>query len=81
MAEEDNAGFPLSYCLLSTVNAISQKKRTEALTSWTKKLRSKWGIEPTFVHLDKDMAEIGMVQKVWPNAKVQLCYWHMKRAI
>ncbi|KIK55057.1 hypothetical protein GYMLUDRAFT_62699 [Collybiopsis luxurians FD-317 M1] len=81
MAEADNAGFPLSYCLLSTVNAISQNKRMTALTEWTKGLQDKWGINPSFVHLDKDMVEIGMVREVWVDAKIQLCYWHMKQAV
>jgi hypothetical protein len=81
MGEEDNAGFPLSYCLLSTADSIEQQKRTKALSKWTKKLRDKWGVNPSFVHLDKDMAEIGMVRKVWPKAKIQLCHWHLKQAV
>ena len=62
MAEHDNAGFPLSYCLLSIVTAIDQGKQTKALTAWTKCLKEKYGVNPTFVNVDKDMAEIGMAK-------------------
>ncbi|KAI9439429.1 hypothetical protein F5148DRAFT_1278386 [Russula earlei] len=34
MAEHNNAGFPLSYCLISTAAAIDQGKRTNALAAW-----------------------------------------------
>lgn len=80
MAEHDNAGFPLSYCLLSTATAIDQRKRTKALTAWAKCLKNNYSVNPTFVHVDKDMAEIGMVIDVW-SAKVSLCWWHLRRAV
>jgi hypothetical protein len=36
---------------------------------------------PKFTHSDKDMAKIGMCQNIWPEAKVQLCWWHICRAV
>lgn len=36
---------------------------------------------PIFVHVDKDMAEIGMSRMVWTNAKIQICWWHLRRAV
>ncbi|KAG2128343.1 uncharacterized protein EDB93DRAFT_1243573 [Suillus bovinus] len=60
LGEFDNAGFPLSYCLLSTATAIEIGKRTTALRQWTTYLRDKYGIIPRFVHVNKDMAEISM---------------------
>ncbi|KAK7438928.1 hypothetical protein VKT23_009431 [Stygiomarasmius scandens] len=81
MAEHDNAGFPLSYCLLSTATSMEQRKRTKALCKWVTQLRDQWGVNPEFVNIDKDMAEIGMVRKVWPTAKIQLCWWHLRRAV
>jgi hypothetical protein len=53
----------------------------KALEAWTKILRDKYGVVPRFVHSDKDMAEIGMSQRVWPDAKVQLCWWHIRKAV
>ena len=35
----------------------------------------------SFVHTNKDMAEIGASNRVWPEAKHQLCWWHQREAI
>jgi hypothetical protein len=59
LREYDNAGFPLPYCLLSTVAATEIGKRTKALTAWGTVLHEKYRVIPQFVHVDKDMAEIG----------------------
>jgi hypothetical protein len=56
-------------------------KRTRALQVWAQVLRDKYGIIPVFVHLDKDMAEIGMSRRVWWESKIQLCWWHMRKAV
>lgn len=77
LGEYDNAGFPLSYCLLSTATATDEGKRMKALEAWTSALRDKYGVVPQFVHVDKDMAEIGSSRKTWPGAKIQLCWWHL----
>ncbi|KAK0542406.1 hypothetical protein OC845_006637, partial [Tilletia horrida] len=31
--------------------------------------------------ISKDRAEIASIEAVWPTAKIQLCYWHVLRAI
>jgi hypothetical protein len=80
MAEHDNAGFPLTYCLLTTATAIDQGKRTKALMAWARCLRDQYKIAPVFAHVDKDMAEIGCLREVW-DAKISLCWWHLRRAI
>jgi hypothetical protein len=81
LGEFDNAGFPLSYCLLSTAMSIEIGKHTIALRKWALCLRDKYGVVPAFVHVDKDMAEISMSKSVWPEAKIQLCYWHLRKAV
>ncbi|EEB88766.1 hypothetical protein MPER_13221 [Moniliophthora perniciosa FA553] len=73
--------FLIEIALDATSTAISPQKRMNALKNWTTHLRDKYGIKPRFVHLDKDMAEIGMVRQVWPEAKIQLCWWHLRRAV
>ncbi|OBZ78537.1 hypothetical protein A0H81_00404 [Grifola frondosa] len=50
MAEHDNAGFPLSYCLLSTATSIEVHKRTNALKVWrnmsgTRMAREVWPVK------------------------------------
>ena len=81
MGEYDNAGFPLTYCLLTTAQAVSNGKRKQALQNWAQQLKERYGVIPRFVHVDKDMSEIGMAQAVWQLAKIMICWWHMKRAI
>ena len=72
MVEYDNAGFPLSYCLLSTATALPVGKRKRALKEWGKCLRDKYGVIPKFAHTDKDMAEIGMLRHLREAVKERL---------
>lgn len=81
LGEFDNAGFPLSYCLLTTASSLEDRKRTRALEAWVAVLRDEYGVIPRFVHTDKDMAEIGASRRVWPEAKHQLCWWHQREAL
>ncbi|KAF8520623.1 hypothetical protein BU17DRAFT_88824 [Hysterangium stoloniferum] len=80
MAEYDNAGFPISYALLSTATSIEQGKRKKALTAWAVCLKDKYAVNPVFTHIDKDMAEIGMAKEVW-KTKINLCWWHLRCAV
>ena len=80
MGEYDNAGFPLTYCLLSTATAIDLGKRKKALAIWLKCLRDKYSVDPIFIHTDKDMGEIGSSWEVW-EAKINLCWWHLRWAV
>ncbi|KAJ7214419.1 hypothetical protein GGX14DRAFT_360171 [Mycena pura] len=80
LAEYDNAGFPLAYCLLSTASSVAISKRKLALTAFGNCLRDTYGVNPEFAHTDKDMAEIGMLKAVW-NPKINQCWWHVDDAI
>ncbi|KAF8220472.1 hypothetical protein L208DRAFT_1416683, partial [Tricholoma matsutake] len=44
----------------------------KALTGWATCIKEAYGIDPIFVHVDKDMAEISMAKEVW-KAKINLC--------
>jgi hypothetical protein len=82
MGEYDNARFPLTYCLLSTATAIDIGKRKKSIIAWSRCLRDIYGINPEFVHTDKDMAEIGAVKDVWEaTGKFNLCWWHLRHAV
>jgi hypothetical protein len=80
MAEYGGGGFLLSYCVLSTASSVTIGKHTQALTAWATCLCDNYGIMPTFAHVNKDMAEITMLQDVW-KPKIQLCWWHTKSAV
>ncbi|KIN93911.1 hypothetical protein M404DRAFT_17256 [Pisolithus tinctorius Marx 270] len=49
--------------------------------TWATCLHDHYHIHPQFIHVDKDMAEISMLKSVWPSAKIQLCWWHLQRAV
>ena len=34
-----------------------------------------------FFLADKDFAQISAGQTIWPNSKIQLCHWHLRRAV
>ena len=80
MAEHDNAGFPLSYCLLSTATSVDICKQMKALTVWANCLWDTYGVIPKFAHVDKDMVEISMLRTLW-KLKIQLCWWHMQKVV
>ena len=77
MGKHDNA---LSYCPLSTATAVEIGKCMKALMAWADCLRHTYGVIPVFTHVDKDMAEIGMLRTTWA-LKIQLCWWHMCKAV
>lgn len=81
LGEYDNAGYPLAYMLLSTASSIADKKRTIALTKFLQAVRDNYHVNPRFNHVDKDFAEIAALKTVWPDAKIQICWWHLKRAL
>jgi hypothetical protein len=81
LGEYDNAGYPLAYMLLSTATSIADHKRTMALAKFLEAVRDKYNVHPRFNHVDKDFAEIAALQAVWPGAKRQICWWHLKRAM
>ena len=81
MADHDGTGYPIMYCLLSTTTSIEIGKCTKALNKWASRLRDMYNINPDFCHLDKDMGEIGMARGVWKTVKLQLCWWHMWKAL
>ena len=60
--------------------AINTRKWKKAIAPWSRCLCDTYGVNPVFIHSDKDMAEIGATQEVW-EAKINLCWWHLRRAI
>jgi hypothetical protein len=67
--------------LLSTASSIADNKRKMVLTQFLRIIRDKYNVQPRLNHVDKDFAEIAALQAVWPDAKRQICWWHLKRAI
>jgi hypothetical protein len=73
-------GLPLSYLFISTeVNAAPHTKQS-VLIGWMGAIRA-LRVDPEFMLSDKDQSEINALKHVWPQAKHQLCLWHILRAI
>ena len=81
IGEIDNAGYPIAYCLLSTATAITLGKQTKALSAFLLHVKTVYKVNPSFCHVDKDFAEIAALGKTWPDAKIQLCWWHLHCAV
>ena len=86
LAEVDGAGVPLAYCFMGITPSVDGVRRADAgalthiLELFLQRIRSA-GFSPTFFGMDKDASEIAAVKLVWPEATLQLCYWHVKRAV
>jgi len=80
VADMPGEGLPLAYLFITTeANAVLHTKQ-KALVAWMQALSS-LGIDPRFTLSDKDQTEINALRQVWPEAKHQLCLWHILRAI
>jgi len=78
MGVVDGTSFPLSYLLVS---AGKNRPITKILMSWFAELKEH-GINNLKLFLtDKDTAQINAAISTWTNAHVQLCLWHVKRAV
>ncbi|KAI0995501.1 hypothetical protein K3495_g12678 [Podosphaera aphanis] len=85
LAELDETGVPLCYLLLgidtsSLSNSATPGATITILKQFLQPLKDVV-YNPSFFGCDKDKAEISAIQYVWPNATIQLCFWHAKRAI
>ncbi|CAB4443331.1 unnamed protein product [Rhizophagus irregularis] len=76
-AEVDGTGYPLGYLFLDNNGNGVSGARTNIITRFLEKFRE-YGIFPQFFLTDKDFAQISAGQTVWPNAKIQLCHWHLR---
>jgi hypothetical protein len=92
LAEVEGTGVPLAYCLVELLKPPqanpAQKKPIRAdpgatayiIQQFLERLKN-FGFNPRCVAIDKDLSEIAAVTAVWSGVKVQLCYWHVKRAV
>src|SRR6266540_2754875 len=65
-AEIDGTGFPLAYLFMENHGNCSNGIRTGTII---------------YFLTDKDFAQISATRFVWKNIKVQLCLWHIKKAV
>ncbi|PKY39601.1 hypothetical protein RhiirA4_526491, partial [Rhizophagus irregularis] len=78
-AEIDGMGFPLAYLFLENGNC-GGGIRTGIIIDFFLQLKIR-GLEPEFFLTDKDFSQISAARFVWKNVKIQLCLWHIKKAV
>src|SRR5260370_11549370 len=49
--------------------------------TWLQYFQDTWKLNIRVTHSDKDFSELNALAKVFPNAKSQLCFWHVLRAV
>lgn len=79
IGEKYGTGFALGYLILDVVGELESTK-TINLTEFLSKFKE-LELKPEYIFTDKNFAEINASRFVWPNADIQLCLWHVKKAI
>ncbi|KAI1007534.1 hypothetical protein K3495_g687 [Podosphaera aphanis] len=83
LAELDGTGAPMAYLFVEKNNSFgtsSPGTMTQVIYQFLRVLDN-LGVYPSFVDCDKDKSEINAIEQVWPSARIQLCFWHAKRAV
>ena len=80
VADMQGKGLPLSFLFITTEENAAPLTRQRVLIEWMNAVRLH-GIDPRFTLSDKDQSEINALKEVWPDAKHQLCLWHVLRAL
>ncbi len=76
------AGLVLGWCFLRSRGGKTEPGDKEAiLATWLRHFRDTWKLNIRVTHSDKDFSELNALAKVFPNAKGQLCFWHVLRAV
>jgi len=79
IGQKNGSGYPLAYLFLDN-SKKGDGVRTLILAGFFNSLKHK-ELNPEFFLTDKDFAQINAALQVWPLIKIQLCFWHLKRAI
>ncbi|CAG8759367.1 299_t:CDS:2, partial [Gigaspora rosea] len=79
MAIIDGTGFPILYCFIES--GKGRDIRAAIITSWFKFLYENGLKEVKTILSDKDFAQISSGMTIWKNVEIQLCKWHLRRAI
>jgi hypothetical protein len=80
MGQSDGAGFSMAYLFVDN-SKKNNGARTEIIKGFFQSLYNRGLNNIQFFLTDKDFAQITASQNVWPNAKIQLCLWHIKKAL
>jgi len=80
LGQIDGSGYPMTYLFLDNAKK-DDGVRTAILANFFKQLYDRGLQNAEFFLTDKDRAQINAAQQIWPSIKIQLCLWHLKRAV
>ena len=82
LGEARGSGLVLGWCFLQPKSKEPKLGSKESvLATWFQHFRDKWNINARVTHSDKDCSKINALTGIFPDAKHQLCYWHVLRAV
>ena len=80
LGQINGAGYPMAYLFLDNAKK-DNGVRTAILAEFFKALHDNGLQSPDFFLTDKDLSQINAACQVWPSTKIQLCLWHLKKAV
>ena len=80
LGQIDGSSYPMAYLFLDNAKK-DDGVRTVILAKFFKQLYDHGLQNAEFFLTDKDRAQINTAQQTWPSIKIQLCLWHLKRAV
>jgi len=80
LGQINGSGYPMAYLFLDNTKK-DNGVRTAILVEFFKALHDNGLHSPDFFLTDKDLSQINAAYQVWPSIKIQLCLWHLKRAV
>lgn len=76
----DGSGFAMAYLFVEGVKK-DEGARKDILKLFFQSLKNHGISNLAYFITDKDFAQITAAQHVWPNVKIQICLWHIKKAL
>src|ERR1044072_910863 len=73
-------GYPMAYLFLDNAKK-NDGMRKAILVDFLRSLKECGLTNLKLFLTDKDWAQINAARQVWPNIKVQLCLWHLEKAV
>ena len=80
LGQIDGSSYSMAYLFLDNAKK-DDRVQTVILAKFFKQLYDHGLQNAEFFLTDKDRAQINTAQQTWPSIKIQLCLWHLKRAV
>lgn len=71
----------MGYLLVKATGDPAEGSKRKVIEAFLEHFRDRWKLVVKVTLSDKDWSEIGACQRIFPEAKHQLCFWHCLRAV